>query len=128
MCFVGVPADSMKDMYTLSPGTAHASLSTCNSIMGAGTTGAVAVATGRRHAEADSTATCEGDRVPGSEPVVEGTEACQSTLNALHPGWRHLLRQLHPSRVIQHLASIFIVFMNIANVMSSKLALNITVI
>ena len=42
MCFVGVPADSMKDMYTLSPGTAHASLSTCNSIMGAGTTGAVA--------------------------------------------------------------------------------------
>ena len=74
MCFVGVPADSMKDMYTLSPGTAHASLSTCNSIMGAGTTGAVAaggaaVATGavaagtdygQAHAERHGYGCCHG--------------------------------------------------------------------
>ena len=74
MCFVGVPADSMKDMYTLSPGTAHASLSTCNSIMWAGTTGAVAaggaaVATGavaagtdygQAHAERHGYGCCHG--------------------------------------------------------------------
>ena len=74
MCFVGVPTDSMKDMYTLSPSTAQASLTAWNSIMGAGTTGAVAaggaaVATGavaagtdygQAHAERHGYGCCHG--------------------------------------------------------------------
>ena len=45
MRFVGVPTDSMQDMYTLSPSTAQASLTAYKSIMVAGTTGAVSAGT-----------------------------------------------------------------------------------
>ena len=72
MRFVGVPTDSMQDMYTLSPSTAQASLTAYKSIMVAGTTGAVAAGTdyswcwSRRrqaHAERHGYGCCHGGQV-----------------------------------------------------------------
>ena len=69
MCFVGVPTDNMKDMYTLSPNTVQASLTAYKSIMAAGTTGAVAAGTdyswcwsrrGQAHAERHGYGCCHG--------------------------------------------------------------------
>ena len=68
MFFVGVPTDSMKDMYTLSPSTAQASLTAYKSIMVAGPTGAVAAGTnypwcwshGQAHAERHGYGCCHG--------------------------------------------------------------------
>ena len=54
MRFVGVPTDSMQDMYTLSPSTAQASLTAYKSIM---------VATGTDHAERHDYGCCHGGQL-----------------------------------------------------------------